>query len=250
MKPFFSVIIPVYNGEKYIGYAIESVKKQIYTNYEIIIIDDGSTDNTRIRVEPFLNDNIHYVFQINQGVGEARNRGIKKAKGEYVCFLDADDAFMPNKLLEYYFICLKGSVFIFSDALYIDEIQNSSYFFSKRTKIFQGKCHTKLLKNNFIVTSTVCIKKSLLKDKKFSTCSFIEDYELWLELAKKHPLTYVPSPLSYYRIHNSNISKNVQRTLYALTILYFKWSTCSFIAVKQCIRYGILYIFYRLKIFL
>lgn len=96
-KPQVSVIIPAYNSAKYLAEAIASVLEQTYTDYEIIVINDGSTDNTREAIEPFL-DRIRYFEQENQGVSATRNRGIYLARGELIAFLDADDIFMPHKL--------------------------------------------------------------------------------------------------------------------------------------------------------
>ena len=92
-----SVIIPAYNGAAYIRQAVESVLNQTYSHYEILIIDDGSTDNTRSVLEPYL-DKVQYIYQENRGVAVARNRGIEISKGEFVAFLDQDDFFMPHKL--------------------------------------------------------------------------------------------------------------------------------------------------------
>jgi len=98
--PRVSVIIPVYNCDRYIQEAIESVLNQTYTGYEIIVVDDGSTDNTRSVLQPYF-DRIHYIYQQHQGVSIARNRGIQEARGEFVAFLDADDFFLlPSKLAE------------------------------------------------------------------------------------------------------------------------------------------------------
>ena len=96
--PLVSVIIPVYNSAKYIQKAIDSVLDQTYSNYEIIVVDDGSTDETRQKLQSYQNK-IRYVFQENQGSATARNTGIKLAKGDLVAFLDSDDFWsMPEKL--------------------------------------------------------------------------------------------------------------------------------------------------------
>ncbi len=97
LEPLISVIIPAYNCELYITEAVESVLQQRDCRYEIVIIDDGSTDNTKEVLEPYLS-RIRYIPQKNQGVAAARNHGIAQAKGELIAFLDADDYFLPGKL--------------------------------------------------------------------------------------------------------------------------------------------------------
>lgn len=100
MKPTVSVIIPTYNCQQYIEKALESVINQTYSNWEIIIIDDGSTDQTKDIIKPYLNEKIKYIYQTNQGVSTARNHGLKIAQGKLISFLDADDFFLPNKLAD------------------------------------------------------------------------------------------------------------------------------------------------------
>ena len=97
-NPLVSVIIPTYNCDRYIIEAIESVLNQTYSNKEIIIVDDGSTDNTKQVIKPYLNQ-INYFYQKNQGSSVARNRGIQEVKGEFIAFLDADDFFLHKSKL-------------------------------------------------------------------------------------------------------------------------------------------------------
>jgi glycosyltransferase involved in cell wall biosynthesis len=92
-----SVIIPAYNGDRYIAQAIDSILGQTYKNFEIIVVNDGSTDNTAQILQPYL-DQVRFIDQENQGVAVARNRGIQAARGELIAFLDQDDWFLPNKL--------------------------------------------------------------------------------------------------------------------------------------------------------
>ena len=96
-EPLISVIIPTYNCDRYIREAVESVLQQKDCNYEIVIIDDGSTDSTQEVLEPY-SDRINYIVQANQGVAAARNHGIAEANGDLIAFLDADDYFLPGKL--------------------------------------------------------------------------------------------------------------------------------------------------------
>lgn len=247
MKPFFSVVIPTYNSAQRVLNAINSVKKQTFQSYEIIIIDDGSTDETKSLIVPFLNSKVHYIYQKNQGVAAARNKGILLSNGEYICFLDADDEFMPNKLEVFYNYCLLGYTFLFSDALYIDEVLKTSYYFSENVEIYQGKCLQKLMMNNFIVASTVCIRKTLLDNLYFNTSSFVEDYDLWLKLAHNNSLFYIADQLTCYHIHSTNQSKNIYLTISSLTKVYLKWSLVSWTAVKQFVRYGFLSLIYLIQ---
>ncbi|MBI4947156.1 MAG: glycosyltransferase family 2 protein [Bacteroidetes bacterium] len=97
-NPFFSVILPTYNRSGFIGKAIDSVLTQIFTDFELIIIDDGSTDNTKEVVSSFSDERISYYYQKNQERSVSRNNGIQKAQGTYICFLDSDDYFLPSHL--------------------------------------------------------------------------------------------------------------------------------------------------------
>ena len=92
-----SIIIPAYNGDRYIAEAIEGILTQTYSDYEIIVVDDGSTDNTRQIIQQY-GDRIQYLSQTNQGVAASRNLGLKASQGEYIAFLDQDDVFLPHKL--------------------------------------------------------------------------------------------------------------------------------------------------------
>ena len=96
--PFFSVIITTYNRKNFLPIAIESVLRQTYPDFELLIIDDGSTDGTRSLCKSFTDKRLRYVHQTHKGVAYARNRGVKEAKGTYICFLDSDDRFRENKL--------------------------------------------------------------------------------------------------------------------------------------------------------
>ncbi len=96
LVPHVSVIVPVYNGERFLAEAIESILAQTYQSYELIVVDDGSTDRTREIALSF--PLVKYLYQANSGIAAARNRGVEIAQGEYLAFLDADDLWMPDKL--------------------------------------------------------------------------------------------------------------------------------------------------------
>ena len=99
---FFTIIIPTYNRANFLPNTINSVIKQTYSNWELIIIDDGSTDHTKQVVASFQDERIKYIYQENAERSAARNNGIKNATGEWVCFLDSDDYYLPNHLEEFH----------------------------------------------------------------------------------------------------------------------------------------------------
>jgi len=247
--PFFSIIIPTYNSFNTLLRALKSLHEQTFQDFEIIIVDDGSNDNTNQNILAYLDEKTHYFYKTNGGSASARNLAIEHAKGQYLCFLDADDEFMPDKLAQYYQYCQDNHLFLFSDALYIDENKKSEYLFSEQTDSFEDQSFSHLIKNNFIVTSTVCIQKTLLSQKPyFNESCFIEDYDLWLKIAQYTPITYLPKPLTRYYIHDSNQSNNILKTIKALIQLYFKWSFVSMAAFKQLCKYTIVFLMYKIGI--
>ena len=115
-KILFSIILPTYNREKKIVNAINSVLNQTYKNWELIIIDNKSTDNTKKIVDQFKNSNFFFYELDNNGIiAKSRNHGISKARGEYICFLDSDDWWESNKLQKVYRSIIDGNTFIYHD---------------------------------------------------------------------------------------------------------------------------------------
>lgn len=112
MKPFFSIVIAVYNREKLISRAIQSVLNQDTDDWELIVVDDCSTDNTKNIIEPFLADNrlSYYKTEVNSGVAKARNVGIRRARGNYITFLDSDDEYKTNHLSSRYELLKDGEI--------------------------------------------------------------------------------------------------------------------------------------------
>lgn len=206
-----SVIIPVFNGGSTIAGAVESVRRQTYRNYEIIVVDDGSTDNTAAVVRAF-GDGVRYVRQENCGVGAARNRGLAEARGEYVAFLDADDLWLPRKL--------EIQMAVLQTEPGIDAVQCSAYLVDDRLRVVdarrctptQDSCLDYLLFRNLpSVGSSAVVRRARLEDLGgFATdLAAIEDWDMVCRLARHGRLRSIPDFLVLYRQHARNRSRNV-----------------------------------------
>lgn len=213
--PKVSVIIPTYNCAEFLKNAIDSVLKQTYKDYEIIVVDDGSTDDTRHIVGQF-DGNIRYFFQDNAGPAAARNAGIKNAAGKYIAFLDSDDYFFPEKLeLQTAYIGrYPDMAMVFSDACttYTDGTRIPHY------KLIQephwGMIFDKLFLNNFINNSTVLLHKSYLEKTGLfdETIRYSEDYELYLRIAKNFPIGYIDKVLvKFDRTRQNRLTRNIEK---------------------------------------
>lgn len=184
-----SVIIATYNRSNLIGSAIKSVIEQTYDNYEIIIIDDGSTDNTKEKIEGSLSSNVHYLYQKNAGPDVARDFAIKNSKGEYIAILDSDDYWVDKNKIEKQVKFLNENldhVLIGGGAIFINKLGEKIK--TKNNLLYSDKeIKEKLLIVNPFAHSTVMYRKSTWekvggygKNSK----GFSEDWNLWLKMGK------------------------------------------------------------------
>ena len=221
-----TVVIPSYNHDKYILECINSVLNQTYENIELIIIDDGSIDKTRellSKLESQNKKNIKIIFKDNEGLINTLNGSYELINGKYVAFLASDDIWLPNKIEEQINIISRYSNvgFIFSDSFFLCRDQKTDVLYSsykkKLNKIEPNEpieIYKFLLRNNFIATPTVLIRTSCLKQVGFFDKELgIEDYDMWLRLSKNNKTVYINKPLSYYRLHNKNFSKQIRPML-------------------------------------
>jgi glycosyltransferase involved in cell wall biosynthesis len=211
-----SIIIPAYNSEKYITETINSVLTQTYTDWELIIIDDGSTDNTAEIVKQFCekDDRIKYYYQENSGVSSARNLGIEKAEGNIIAFLDADDVWLEDNLSE------KNKVL--SDNTDVDWVFSQIIYFSQKKEVVDNniedinklnwldslllwKGEVKTTPSNIIVKRK-CLKSGIRFDTNLSTAA---DQDFCIQLAAKYRGRYIAKPLVKYRIVENSMSSNI-----------------------------------------
>jgi glycosyltransferase involved in cell wall biosynthesis len=206
-KPFFTIIIPTYNRADFLKIALGSVLSQTFRDWELIIIDDGSTDSTKAFVETCTRsqvtshksqERIKYVYQENKGPAAARNRGLRAAQGEYICFLDSDDRFFRNKLQITADYIQRNSEY---------KIFHSEEIWYRRGKILPQKGYHKkpaghvfgqALRLCSISISTAAIQKNLFTeigdfDEKLPAC---EDYDFWLRATAKYPVFLIPEHLT------------------------------------------------------
>lgn len=182
--PYFSIILPTYNRAHLVSISIKSVINQSFTNWELLIIDDGSTDNTALVLQPFLSDpRIYYHYQHNQERSAARNNGIKKAKGKFICFLDSDDYYLANHLEAIYRSIQEHKEAV---ALYYTQCQfNTDGLLTtpKPLGTIKGKGIYNVLNNSLLLTNSISVHSELLTLNKFPEhLSIFEDNHLWIRL--------------------------------------------------------------------
>ncbi|MEO1429161.1 MAG: glycosyltransferase [Cyanobacteria bacterium J06633_8] len=210
--PCCSIIIPAYNAIKYLPETLESVLKQTFTDFEVLIIDDGSYDNIVEWASGVKNPRVRFLSQKNKGVSAARNLGIKKAKGKYIAFLDADDLWEPTKLEKQLQLFKNNpSLGLVHTAMVVIDEQSKSLGRIFTSNV-EGDALEKLLEQNTIVTSSVIVRHSCLQavgnfDENLSSS---EDWELWVRIASRYSIAHIKEPLVYYRQHANNTTKNWQ----------------------------------------
>lgn len=211
--PQVSVIIPAYNAGKYLAETIQSVLAQSYSDFEIIICDDGSTDNTATIIKSFSDPRIKYKYQKNSGISTARNNGAELATGRYLAFLDADDLFHCDNLARKV-VALEQQpavALVFADCAVIDAKGNATNekLIGKDENVLQDL----LLWNGTVIPGPSSIlmtrdafEKSGGFDPEFSTAA---DQNFFFRIAHKHKCLRIPEVLTSYRKHDSNMHMNI-----------------------------------------
>jgi len=204
-----SVIIPTYNRAHLLGEALNSVRQQSFQDYEIIVVDDGSEDDTHRLVASHTMP-IRYIYQENQGVARARNRAIEAATGELLAFLDSDDLWEPA-FLERTVQRLRthpDEALAYTDFVSID--RSGQPLRGHRKKPYGGDVTRHLFASIFIHTSAVVVcRQAVLDAGGFDpNLSHNEDYDLWLRLSLRHRFGLVPEPLCRRRCHPESLSRN------------------------------------------
>lgn len=195
-EPMVSIVVPTYNRSQQVCEALDSVLAQDFRNFELIVVDDGSTDDTAVRLSNYA-DQAQIIWQANRGVSAARNAGIRAAHGDYIALLDSDDLWLPQKLRHQiaFFTENPAAMICQTEEIWIrDGVRVNP---KHRHRKFSGMIFEKTLPLCLVSPSAVMIRKSLfdevgLFDERLPAC---EDYDLWLRICWKYPVYLIDTPL-------------------------------------------------------
>ncbi|MGZ0079080.1 glycosyltransferase [Methylomonas sp. YC3] len=212
-SPLASVILPVYNGKKFIRDAITSILTQSHINLELLVVDDGSTDESTSIIKEFSekDNRIRFFQQKNSGVAGARNLALREAKGEYIGFIDQDDIWLTDKLESQiaYFEKNPEAVFLHGNIEYIDDkltpLDKSLYPWETNAS---GHCFERLFVWNAIAIQTVCFKRKCMDTVGFlrEDVPGVDDYDYWLRFSRFFSIDYLDKTFALYRFHGENES--------------------------------------------
>ncbi len=220
-RPLFSIILPTYNRGPFLAKAIESIQQQTVEEWELIVVDDGSTDNTREIVQTFSDKDkkIKYIYQENAERSAARNNGITNAKGTYICFLDSDDYCLNNYLSNFknFILTNESPVALLLCNSYLDV---NAQLEKLPTPSFKEYTPAEFFLINSIATPRVCLHKDISKQYLFDpTLSISEDTDLWVRIARHFPFHYLEAYTyalvqhggrSVHRLNTNSAIKNLK----------------------------------------
>jgi len=204
-----AVVIPAHNAAAFLPLALQSLQQQTQPPHEVVVVDDGSTDDTAAVAEGL---GATVVRQAQRGPAAARNRGIEVSRSPLVAFLDADDWFAPAKLgRQIDRLVDLGAMAVCSDAWIVtgDNVERSK---NERRVVPAVLTLEKLLQGNPVICSTMLVRREALQQvgpfDEDPDLVASEDYDLWLRLARREPIAYMAEPLAFYRVHDQSLSAN------------------------------------------
>jgi glycosyltransferase involved in cell wall biosynthesis len=209
--PTVSVVIPTYNRSDYILEAVESVLAQTYHDYEIIVVDDGSTDDTDKVLGPLIKDGkIRYVYQENLNKSAARNHGIRLAKGKYIAFLDSDDLFLPKKLEKQVLFLDKNPEIALVHSWHRKFDDAGNHLGTRDTSRFSGWVYPEILLTWSVLMAVPCmlVRAEVLADVGGFDEDVLwgEDLDIWRRITMRYPIDLIPEVLTEVRVHPGNLS--------------------------------------------
>ena len=235
-QPLVSVIMPCYNMEKFIAYTIESVQRQTYTHWELLIVDDASTDKTVSLVNSLCGQDYRIRVDVNtehSGVATARNRAIQKAQGRFLAFLDADDLWHHEKLeRQLQYMISKHIGFCYTAYDCIDEDDN---YLARQIRTIGKVDYNKYLRNTIIGCSTVMIDRDIVGEVTVPNFRTSQDTATWLRLLKKGFVAYdLDQLLTHYRVRKHSNSSNKLKAASDLWHVYRDQEGLSILKASYC----------------
>lgn len=237
--PLVSVVMPSYNHAKFVGFAIDSVLEQTYTNWELIITDDGSSDDSPLVINKYNDERIHkFFFSENKGAAVAVRNCLERVRGKYIALLNSDDSWNKDKLQKQVTFLESNPQFaaVFSNVQFVNERGNpltrSTYQWADVFQV-QNKSQGKWLEHFFFKGNCICHPSILARKEFYGDCSLhqetlrqLPDFNMWIKLSKKHPFYVLPDKLVNFRVldNNRNTSadtlQNKVRNINELYIIY------------------------------
>jgi glycosyltransferase involved in cell wall biosynthesis len=211
-QPQVSVIVPAYNAMKYLPATLDSILQQTFTNFEVLIINDGSCDNIIEWCTQITDSRVKLISQRNMGLSSARNTGINHSQGEYIALLDSDDTWAKTKL-EKQVKYLESHPSVDLVHSWIELMNENGVSTGRILKSFaEGNVWKQLLQQNTIACLSVMVRRHCLKtvggfDEKLRS---LEDWDMWIRIAKSYEFGVIKEPLAYYRQIPTSMSKNYQ----------------------------------------
>jgi len=209
-----SVVIPSYNSMSFLPETLNSVLNQTFTDFEVLIINDGSTDNIVDWVAEIKDPRVRLISQANQGLSQARNAGILNSRGLYIAFLDADDLWEPTKL-EKQVAAFKDNPYLGLVHTYVSMVDaNNNYLYIIGSRHEKGNILRRVIEQNPVISGSSsmvhrdCFEKVGLFDKDLKSA---EDWHMWSRIAVSYPMMVIEEPLVRYRQHPTSMSKDWQR---------------------------------------
>lgn len=214
-EPLVSIITPVYNAERFLSETIKSIRSQTYRNWELMLVDDCSNDNSASMIKEFqkYDDRIKYIkLEKNSGASVTRNTGIKNAKGRFIAFIDSDDIWLPEKLEKQVQYMLQNNLgFTFTSYRYMREDGSTTNKVARAPKKID---YEGLLKNTIIGCSTVLIDKNIVGEFEMPNVRRGQDTATWLKILRNEPYAYgIEEALVNYRLVGESLSSNKIKAL-------------------------------------
>lgn len=254
--PLVSVMMPVFNAEEYIGQAIESVMNQAYPYWELIIVDDGSTDRTSKVIERYADRRIKVIPQLNRGEATARNTALMAVQGEYLAFLDADDIWLPNHLEQTVAHLVKDADIdaVYTDGNYCDQDGNLlQTLSSQRRGPFEGRLFDQLVRASDVFGPPTCVVLGFEIIKKhnltFDPGIVIgPDWDFMTLYAEHANFGYIDQQTCLYRVHQTNITKTTKSEQRALSLAKCRENVIRLKSFSNCPTDIREYVFYDLLV--